>query len=219
MSRRAPEPGPTHPTRPRRAGPATCPAARRSGEYRAPKSRREPEGLLVVLPGARARLQLRPGTTTKACPPARSRRNSAPTPPGSARPGRSAASAAPRPGTRRCCATRCTCWPPAGSKRGHVARPGANAARTARAAGHARPVLADHAGRGEDALQGTGQAPPSGRQWRRPRRRGTPEDHQSGLCRGPLAAGAPRPAWRPPGEPEPDPPLTAIASCARWRGG
>ena len=50
--------------------------------------------------------------------------------------------------------------------------------------------LADHAGRGEDALQGTGEAPPSGRQWRRPRRRGTTEDDQPGLRRTALAPGA-----------------------------
>ncbi len=51
-------------------------------------------------------------------------------------------------------------------KRGPAGNAAADPAGPARTARHTGTVVADHAGRGEDALQGTGQAPPSRRQWR-----------------------------------------------------
>ena len=70
MSRRVPRtrayaPDPAAPGRPLRH--ARLRGARANTAR--PKSRTQPERLLVVLPGACARLQRRPGTTTRACRP------------------------------------------------------------------------------------------------------------------------------------------------------
>ena len=81
---------PPHP-----AAAATCPAARMDGvNIKRPQIPRLAARLLLVLPGSRPQPTTRPGTSTAACPPARSRRTCATTPAGSAPPGRSAASAA-----------------------------------------------------------------------------------------------------------------------------
>ena len=172
MTRRPSDPGPTHPTRPRRAGPATCQTASAMGEYRAPKSRRNLNEYwwfcLEHVRAYNADLGLLQGHVSRADRGAAPCRHRLAAPFLAARPaGQMAAwdEDVLRDPLHLLAAGRV--------KRGPSQAQPRCATRIAGAAGDTRSVLADHARRGENTLQGTGQAAPSGRQRRRPRSRGT----------------------------------------------
>ena len=120
---------------------------------------------------------------------ARSKRSCAPTPPGSARPGRSAASAPHawedevlRDPLHVLAAARMK-TAAAGPTRDQAP---AELREPLATLGLTWPTTLDAV---KTPLQGTGEAASSGRQRRQPRRRGTSEDHQSRLCGAPLPAG------------------------------